>query len=172
MRLIIYGSVIILLSFAGCSEKDTNKEIQKQQSGVSKDEVTNLNQEQLYFIENIGKENIYDAKSPKGIKRTDISVPSDMKELLVFGWAVDASKKKPAKEVFVIIDDKEYRTTYGLDREDIAKGLKDEYLKKTGFEVRVPLTTISKGSHKLYLSIVRNDDTRYESQLKFNLKVY
>ena len=77
--------------------------------------------------------------------------------LMVAGWAVDATNKKPASNVDIVIDGIPYAARYGVPRPDVATHLKDSIYEPSGFEFSMPARGLSEGTHTLFIRVIASD---------------
>ncbi|MCX6267453.1 MAG: hypothetical protein NTW16_08870 [Bacteroidetes bacterium] len=82
------------------------------------------------------------------------------------GWAVDRPGNNVAKAVSLEIDGKSFKAFYGFDRKDVARYLKSEIYRNSGWKAEIPASSIGKGEHKLLLKILANNKMVYYSTIK------
>jgi predicted SAM-dependent methyltransferase len=77
------------------------------------------------------------------------------------GWAYDPQKKVHAEGVVIVCDGKQLLISpnMGLQREDVAKALKNEKLTTTGWDVGFKASIIGKGTHRLEAYALVSDGT-------------
>jgi hypothetical protein len=83
-------------------------------------------------------------------------------QIMVNGWAVDTPGKSPAGGVLMVIDGTvEVPTTYGAERPDVAKFLKDPNYTNCAFVGWINVATITKGQHILSFKVLTADKQHY-----------
>lgn len=105
-----------------------------------------------FSIEVINENLISKIKEPISINENKIKIS---------GWAIDQPAKKSASNVIVVIDGKDYKATYGIERPDVAKFYKNKAFTNSGWRIEIPAKIIGKGKHKLKLKILTNDKLSY-----------
>jgi hypothetical protein len=90
-----------------------------------------------------------------------LHVPASREPLIIRGWAADGSVGKRAGGAYVEIGERLFKARYGLERPDVARNLGNPELLPTGFEARIPPTTLKKGRCDLKLVILTHDCAAY-----------
>lgn len=92
-------------------------------------------------------------------------------DVMVRGWAIDASVASLAGGVEIVIDDHAFKLPYFLSRADVATALKTETYMDCGFSGIVPPELLPKGSHTVSLRIVSADRKTYYQTPSFRIVV-
>ncbi len=87
--------------------------------------------------------------------RKNVNVTSD--EFMVKGWAFDKHSNAPAKDVYIVINNKRYKCSYGLERKSIAERFENPSLLKTGFSRKLKKADYEQGKHQISIVIVSTD---------------
>ena len=81
--------------------------------------------------------------------------------ITIEGWAVDEQAQKEARKVFLTVNGRDIPTFYYVERPDIARYLRNENYRFSGFFVSLNTTLLSRGSHTFALKIVAADNKSY-----------
>lgn len=113
---------------------------------IRSDILPELKMRTLYSVDAINKEDLN--------KRKNVTYSTDKDKISIEGWAIDESMGRPAKAVFITIDDKiNIPTMYGLEREDVANAYKNKNYKYSGFKASFTPNILQNGSHNLLVKI-------------------
>lgn len=83
------------------------------------------------------------------------------KGLKLSGFAVDAPNKTVAKQVYIVVGEKEFKVNkYGIAKQALAKSLGKEYL-KSGFAVTIPKAKLPKGNHDVKVKVIASKGNTY-----------
>jgi hypothetical protein len=82
-------------------------------------------------------------------------------ELKVSGWAVDKAHQSTAGGVDVVMDRTPIASTYGLNRDDVAKYFNRPEYRDSGFVATMSAETLTKGEHALTVRVVSSDGKCY-----------
>jgi len=95
--------------------------------------------------------------SPTGNLRFHISGTADVQ---IVGWFADSQSRVPAAAVFPIIDGRRFGDsdlTYGVTRPDVGRFYQTPALDPTGFALRLPAGSLSRGRHSVEFGVVSSD---------------
>lgn len=149
------------LSFQVLSSLDTGYWIPKKKFKInfeteytlSKLDELNQNKRQTkYSIDNINGTTI-------GTSNKEVIIRGNL--LKIYGWAIDFPNEKPASKVFIEINDKLYKTNYGLRREDVMNAYKNASYLNSGWIIEIPVSELQEGKCSIKLKIISNDDKSY-----------
>lgn len=87
--------------------------------------------------------------------RKNAPVKSDV--FKIKGWAFDKHSYGPAKTVWLEINGKDYKTTYGLQRKSVAKRFGNKVLEKTGFVRMLNKADFEVGRHRVKVKVLSSD---------------
>ena len=83
------------------------------------------------------------------------------------GWAIDKANDDVFKSVYCIIDNnKHYKATYFIARNDVALKLENPNFSKCGFEISIDRKKLSKGKHSISLVLISNTGKTFYSPSK------
>ena len=94
------------------------------------------------------------------------------RDVVLSGWAVDLSSRQCASGVDVVIAGKPYNASkYGLERSDVARYLKHDAYKKSGFQFTIPAGGLSYGSHEIIMRVLSPDGKRFGEGGKISIRI-
>jgi hypothetical protein len=104
----------------------------------------------------------FDSLGPVNYPATqkNIQLQSDS-EIVISGWALDASKNSTAGAVDVVIDGVPYAAQYGTERRDVAEHYKRPDYAKSGFQLLLKSGQFTKGPHALAIRVIAADRKSY-----------
>ena len=105
-----------------------------------------------YSIDIINENLIRETKEPISISENKVKIS---------GWAIDQPAQKSASDVIVVIDGKDYKSTFGTERPDVADFYNNSAYNNSGWRIEIPTALIGKGEHKLKLKILAFDKLSY-----------
>lgn len=112
-----------------------------------------------------GETDIYIDTVNKQVPSAKAPVSVDAKQtpqIMVNGWAIDKPAQGPAGGVVMVIDGKvEVPATYGAERADVAKFLKNPNYTNCAFVGWINVATITKGQHILSFKVLTADKRSY-----------
>ena len=86
---------------------------------------------------------------------------SASRDLVVSGWAIDDLHQAAAAHVDVVIDQKLFSASYGIDRSDVSAYFKVPAYLASGFTARISAQQLAKGSHTLSIRVLSHNRTCY-----------
>lgn len=95
------------------------------------------------------------------IRETNEPISISENKVKISGWAIDQPAQKSASDVIVVIDGKDYKSTFGTERPDVADFYNNSAYNNSGWRIEIPTTLIGKGEHKLKLKILAFDKLSY-----------
>jgi hypothetical protein len=90
--------------------------------------------------------------------------------LSVAGWVAELGGSPPAG-VGIVIDQKTFAATYGIERLDVAAALKNPSYNKSGFIGSIPASQLSSGPHTLTVRIINGARNGYFETPSFHIRV-
>lgn len=125
---------------------------------------TGSEEEAILWLDQLNENNVDLEQSSEFIVDTEM--------LSLKGWAIDKTSYKPAAAVYIHIDNQDFRTLYGHKREDIGKHFKNDKLENCGFYTRIPLSKVSKGTHKISFKVINQDGTTWHpTETELNVEI-
>jgi hypothetical protein len=99
---------------------------------------------------------LYSIDRINGIPFTDLKKPMQITSsvLKLEGWAIDDIAHSKAKNVYVEIDGKYFKSEYGIERNDVALKYGNAAYSKSGWKISIPTSAFKKGNHNLSLVII------------------
>jgi GT2 family glycosyltransferase len=94
---------------------------------------------------------------------TAVSFGCRQSHISVAGWAMDGFHKAPADEVYVCIGGKEYRTTYGTSRPDVARHFNKSDLLNCGFCCNVPIEAFLESRNSISIKTISSKNRKTAS---------
>lgn len=114
-----------------------------------------IHQSPLFSIDEIAEQPTANIPQPFSINKTD--------QFGIRGWAVDSFMEELAGGVFIQIGDQFFRANYRQERPDVAAVYNNPTYTNSGFSCSIPLSTLSKGNHKVKIWVLNtNSSARYE----------
>ena len=92
-------------------------------------------------------------------------------DFFVVGWAVDERARNVAADVDVLIDDRPYPSSYGIDRPDVSSYFAAPAYRGSGFRARLKGTDVGPGVHALSLRVLANDRSCFYESIKVPIDV-
>jgi hypothetical protein len=148
--LIVLAATSVLVSCGGTKSETTSAPAGA--PGAVTQTMTRSTTAPHFYIDQLGT-----ASGPTTDK--EIPVPSTG-PLLAAGWAVDANSGL-VSGVEIAIDQKPFPALYGVDRPDVAAGLKNPLYNKSGFLLNLPASQFSNGVHTITVRIIDKDRRGY-----------
>jgi hypothetical protein len=124
--------------------------------------MTRIDAAARFFVDQMGT-----VAAPKN--DTEIVIPASG-SLGVVGWAAELGGE-PVSGVNIIIDQKSYPATYGVERADVAAALKNPGFSKSGFMLNMPASQLSSGAHTLTIRIINSARNAYVETPTFHIRV-
>jgi hypothetical protein len=81
---------------------------------------------------------------------------------VISGWAFDSRSKKPGSKVILMIGERQFVCDYGTEREDLAKAFNNTAVIPSGWQVEVPIQSISSGRYPLKVALITADGKYYQ----------
>jgi len=98
---------------------------------------------------------------PAGTKEDPAILSRHVECVIISGWAVDVVSGSLAAGIYIDIDGTLHEAEYGILRGDVATCLDNPVYQQSGFDLKLPVSQISDGSHEVSMYIVNFDATGY-----------
>lgn len=149
--------IIPLFYFMSCSSDKPKMETESLTVPSDEKTLSNRLKEPAFGNLDYVSDNINEALNPK--QGSTFTVTGDTLEFS--GPYVDAVRQEAAAGVILSIGDKDFTTSYGHPRPDIAEVHQNPKYLNCLFGIRVPVASIGSGSHDVKVKVLASDKSGY-----------